>query len=216
MKHVALIVALVACSKPADPPPAAHHEDRHEPAIATPPLSLAVTIDGSAATWPQAIFDKTLHFESTNNDGEARDTWSLRELVHGAAGATAHVTTVIGETRQSIDAAAWADPTKTPIVHRTRRGGLKFRWADASGKWGETGRERRDRPRDQLEVASVDIVVMRRDVALAAAPRLGIAARPTTRARGRYEGSRRPGGACAAVAAVAARVASGPSRRKQS
>jgi hypothetical protein len=143
MKHLALLVVLLgACSKHADPPAAgsaAHHEDRHDPAIATPPLSLAVTIDGSAATWPQAVFDRTTHFASANNDGEARDTWSLRELVHGTVGATARVTTVIGETRQVIDAAAWADPTKTPIVHRTRRGGLKFRWADATGAWGETG-----------------------------------------------------------------------------
>jgi hypothetical protein len=148
MKHLALLVGLVglvafgACSKHADPPAAgsaAPHEDRHEAALATPPLSLAVTIDGSAATWPQAVFDRTTHFTSANNDGEARDTWSLRELVHGTVGATARVTTVIGETRQAIDAAAWADPTKTPIVHRTRRGGLKFRWADATGAWGETG-----------------------------------------------------------------------------
>jgi hypothetical protein len=148
MNHVALLVALAACNTHADPvvvagsaapsdlPP--HHEDRPEPAIATPPLSLAVTIDGSAATWPHGVFDRTAHFASTNNNGEARDTWSLRELVHGTVGATARVTTVIGETRQAIDVAAWADPTKTPIIHRTRRGGLKFRWADATGAWGET------------------------------------------------------------------------------
>jgi hypothetical protein len=141
-RRLALLVVLAACSKPADSPAAgsaAHHEDRHEPAIATPPLSLAVTIDGSATTWQQAVFDRTTHFESANQDGEARDTWSLRELVHGTVGATARVTTVIGETRQSIDAAAWADPAHTPIVHRTRRGGLKFRWADTTGKWQETG-----------------------------------------------------------------------------
>ncbi|MEO8846066.1 MAG: hypothetical protein ABI591_12445 [Kofleriaceae bacterium] len=142
MKHLALLVALAACNKHADPPAAsavgsAHHEDRHDPAIAAPALALAVTIDGSAATWPQAVFDRTAHFTSANHDGEARDTWSLRELVH-AVGVTARVTTVIGETRQTIDAAAWADPSKTPIVHRTRRGGLKFRWADATGAWGET------------------------------------------------------------------------------
>ena len=142
MKLLALLVVLAACNKHADAPAAgsaAPHEDRHEPVVVTPPVSLAVTIDGSAATWPQAIFDRTTHFASANNDGEARDTWSLRELVHGTVGATARVTTVIGETRQSIDATEWADPTKTPIVHRTRRGGLKFRWADATGKWGETG-----------------------------------------------------------------------------
>src|SRR5664279_208982 len=148
MKHLALLVALAACNKHADTPAAGsaappHHEDRNDPAVASPPLSLAVTIDGSAATWPQAVFDRTAHFASANNDGEARDTWSLRELVHGTVGATARVTAVIGglspSGRQSIDPAAWADSTKTPIVHRTRRGALKFRWADATGAWGETG-----------------------------------------------------------------------------
>jgi hypothetical protein len=158
MKHLVLVVALVACSKHADTPatgsaapsegavgsaePSAapakpHHEDRHDPAVATPPLSLAVTIDGNAAKWEQAVFDRTQHFESTNNDGEARDTWSLRELVHGSVGPAARVTMVIGETKQTIDAAAWADATRTPIVHRTRRGALKFRWADAAGKWDD-------------------------------------------------------------------------------
>lgn len=142
MKHLALLVVIAACNTHADPLAAtgsAHHEDRHDPAIATPPLSLAVTIDGSAATWPQAVFDRTTHFTSANNDGEARDTWSLRELVHETVGVTARVTMVIGDTKQAIDAAGWADPTKTPIVHRTRRGGLKFRWADATGTWEQTG-----------------------------------------------------------------------------
>lgn len=158
MKHLVFVVALVACGKHGDPPsapttapsegasgsatPAAvtaqpHHEDRHDPATATPPLSLNVMIDGSGAKWEQLVFDRTPHFESTNNDGEARDTWSLRELVHGSVGPSARVTMVIGETKQAIDSAAWADTTKTPIVHRTRRGSLKFRWADASGKWDD-------------------------------------------------------------------------------
>jgi hypothetical protein len=123
----------VTAAQPAEP----HHEDRHDPAIATPPLSLTVTIDGNAAKWEQAVFDRTPHFESTNNDGEARDTWSLRELVHGAVGPAARITAVIGETKQAIDPAAWADATRTPIVHRTRKGALKFRWADASGKWDD-------------------------------------------------------------------------------
>jgi hypothetical protein len=136
MKRLALILAIAACGKHADPP-AEHSEDRHKPALATPPLTLAVTIDGSAATWPQAVFDRTTHFTSENHDGDARDTWSLRELVHGMVGANARVTTVIGETRKPIDAAAWVDPSKTPIVHRTRRGALKFRWADAKGAWSD-------------------------------------------------------------------------------
>jgi hypothetical protein len=134
---VAPLLAFVACSKHAEKPPEQHVEDRHEPASATPPLSLSITIDGSATTWSQAVFDRTAHFTSANHDGDARDTWSLRELAQKAVGPTARVTMVIGDIRQPIDAAAWSDTAKTPIVHRTRRGALKFRWADAKGAWSD-------------------------------------------------------------------------------
>ncbi|HEY0191859.1 MAG TPA: hypothetical protein VGC42_12145, partial [Kofleriaceae bacterium] len=72
-------------------------------------------------------------------DGEARDVWSLRELAHQLVGPSARVTAVTGEDgTKAIDAAAWSDATRTPLLHTTRRGTLKYRWADASGKWGET------------------------------------------------------------------------------
>ncbi len=48
------------------------------------------------------------------------------------------VAVVGGEATKSIDAAAWADPARTPILHTTRRGNLKFRWADKDGAWGDT------------------------------------------------------------------------------
>jgi hypothetical protein len=136
MRMTIVLFAIAACSKTtADPP--AKHEDRHEPAVAAPALALQVTVDGTATTWKQDVFDRVPHFASANNDGEARDTWSLRELAHSAVGPNARVVAVVGETKKTIDAAAWADPARTPIVHRTRRGALKFRWADKDGKWGE-------------------------------------------------------------------------------
>lgn len=45
------------------------------------------------------------------------------------------MTVVLGEPRTAIEPAAWADASKVPIVHRTRRGGLKFRWTDDKGTW---------------------------------------------------------------------------------
>jgi len=141
MKRLLLAVVLVACSKSDASQPASqkaqHHEDRSDRAEAMPPLKLSVTIDGQTATWQQDVFDHTPHFASTNKDGETRDTWSLRELVHTAVGPTARVVAVIGDKRKEIDAAAWADASRTPIVHRTRRGWLKFRWAEKDGTWAE-------------------------------------------------------------------------------
>jgi len=155
-----LLVLLVGCSKPADMPPTdkspaansidkpaasaegAHHrkhEDSREPVVAdAPPLKLDVTAKGTTATWHQDSFDKVARY-TKGNDGEARDVWSLRELVHQLVGPTARVASVTGDNgTKAIDLAAGDDATRTPLLHTTRRGTLKFRWADASGKWGES------------------------------------------------------------------------------
>jgi hypothetical protein len=162
-----LVVLVVACSKPADKPtadnpaadnPAADpgdkpagsagsasrphhrkHEDRREPVVAdAPPLKLDVMAKGTTATWRQDAFDKVARY-TKGTDGEARDVWSLRELVHQLAGPTARVTSVTGDgATKTIEPAAWDNAARTPLLHTTRRGTLKFRWADADGKWGES------------------------------------------------------------------------------
>lgn len=118
------------------------HEDRHDPAVAdAPPLQLTVAVDGAAATWHQDAFDRVARFTGNTraSDGEARDVWSLRELAHTLIGPTAHVTAVTGDDgARAIDRAAWDDASRTPLLHTTRRGTLKFRWAGADGAWGET------------------------------------------------------------------------------
>jgi hypothetical protein len=54
-------------------------------------------------------------------------------------GPGARVVAVIGaDGKQPIELTAWNDATRTPILHTTRRGTLKFRWADKEGRWGET------------------------------------------------------------------------------
>jgi hypothetical protein len=126
--RLAILLALAACSKD-EPKPA--------PAPApSPGLSLAVSIDGKPETWAQDAFARVPHFTIKNNGGDNRDAWSLRELAK-LAGPDARVTVVIGEPRHAIDPTAWADATKIPIVHRTRRGALKFRWTDSVGTWTE-------------------------------------------------------------------------------
>lgn len=104
---------------------------------AAPPLSLTVTVAGQAQVWKQDVFDRVPHYTSKNHDGADRETWSLRDLAH-VIGPNARVVAVVGATTAQIAPGAWADATHTPILHRTRRGALKFRWADASGAWGET------------------------------------------------------------------------------
>lgn len=126
----------------ADKPHHRKHEDRHDPATDNPPpLRLAVTIAGAQTTWDHDAFEKVARFAGNTkaSDGEDRDVWSLRDLARTLAGPTARVTSVAGDDgARSIDAAAWRDPRRTPLLHTTRRGTLKFRWADATGAWGET------------------------------------------------------------------------------
>jgi hypothetical protein len=75
---------------------------------------------------------------NVGNDGEDRDTWSLRDLAHTLVGPSARVVNVVGpEGSRAIDAAAWNDAARTPILHTTRRGTLKYRWADKDGRWSD-------------------------------------------------------------------------------
>lgn len=164
---IALVIAVVtaaACSKSVDAPPPAQsatrstaapvtsddklhprngdgkREDRHDPA-AEPKLQLAVAINGAIASWGPDAFGKVAKYAKNDkaSDGEAREVWSLRELAHTLVGPTARVTAVTGDGgSKTIDRAAWDDAVREPLLHTTRRGTLKFRWADAAGKWGDT------------------------------------------------------------------------------
>lgn len=132
---LAVGLALGACSKSDSPKP----EDRHDPAMAAERLSLGVAIGDAKETWTAAELAATPKLAGSASDGEARDTWSLRELVHQHVGPTARVIAVVGPGgRVLVEPTAWDDATKTPILHTTKRGTLKFRWADSAGKWGET------------------------------------------------------------------------------
>ena len=114
------------------------HGDRHEAVEDSGvPLKLDAKIGTATKTWGRDALDRVPRF-TVGTDGADREMWSLRELAHTLVGPTARVVAVIGprETRR-VDAAAWADATRTPILHTTRRGTLKFRWADKDGKWAD-------------------------------------------------------------------------------
>jgi hypothetical protein len=131
---IAWLLTVAACSKSAG---AEHDEPKPNGAAS---LQLEVHLDGTTTTWQQEVFDRTplAATAGKNNDGDARDTWSLRDLVHSTYGSSAHVVEVVGDSRLAIAPSDWSDPSRTPIVHKTRRGHLNFCWADASGHWGET------------------------------------------------------------------------------
>ncbi|HVV84184.1 MAG TPA: hypothetical protein VHE35_14025 [Kofleriaceae bacterium] len=116
----------------------AHHEDLHDRATAPAVLALDVTIGGDHQRWDADAFARVPRLPGTNHAGDARDVWSLRALATTLAGPTARVTAVVGDgQRVAIAPDAWADGGRTPILHTTRRGTLKFRWADAAGTWAD-------------------------------------------------------------------------------
>lgn len=150
MRTLGWMVVLAVGCKSADKPPEATPAtgsakfkhvagDRRNPVIAdAPPLELAVSVKGVASVWKQDSFDKVPRY-TKGPDGEGRDVWSLRELAHVLVGPTARVVAVAGEGgTKPVEPAGWDDATRTPVVHTTRRGTLKFTWTDAEGKWGET------------------------------------------------------------------------------
>lgn len=115
------------------------HEDRHEaPDDRGAPLALEARVGATSATWTKPSFDKVARY-TQGTDGEGRDVWSLRELAHTLVGPTARVVAIIGpEGSKRLDRTSWNDATRTPILHTTRRGTLKFRWANPAGTWGDT------------------------------------------------------------------------------
>jgi hypothetical protein len=156
MRHVGWIVVLALGCKSSDPAPSpdpvvapagsgsagsAKHSgtDRHKPVMAdAPPLEVGVSIKGVASKWDKAAFEKVPRYKK-GTDGDMRDVWDLHDLVHVLVGSNARVVSVTGEGgSKPFDRAAWDDTTKTPVLHTTRRGTLKWTWADAGGKWGET------------------------------------------------------------------------------
>jgi hypothetical protein len=129
-------------------------EDRHEPAEAGASFAVEVRLAGAPTkTWTKATLDSVPKLTAGNlaKEGEARDTWSLRELARVLVGPKARVVAVAGpDERKTVSRAAWDDPKQVPILHTTRRGTLKFRYADAAGAWGDT--EVRDVTRIDVEV----------------------------------------------------------------
>jgi len=130
-RAIASFLLVAACGR--DQPPGS--ADRA--ASASPNLSLRVTVDHEETTWGADVFAAVPHHATPATSGEARDVWSLRDLVRAKLGPTARVVTVTGgEGTKPVDAAAWSDAAQTPVLHTTRRGTLKFRFEDADGKWG--------------------------------------------------------------------------------
>jgi len=102
--------------------------------------SVEVFVDGEhTITWTSAELSGFETLELGSRGGAARpatEAWPLRELVRDLAGPDASVAALQGQGGRSvkIDAAAWNDSERIPVLRLNRRGQFKFEWLSASLK----------------------------------------------------------------------------------
>jgi hypothetical protein len=103
----------------------------NEPAVAVPPISLKVNVEGSDATWTRAELGRVAPIVLMSKDGDGeRHAWALRELTATLVGKDAFVLELVGEDGRvlRIAEAQWRDPAQVPVLRANRRGRLKFVW----------------------------------------------------------------------------------------
>jgi hypothetical protein len=73
---------------------------------------------------------KAIDLKKYPSGDAARDSWSLRDIVHALASPKARVVAIAGAGRRrlSIDRKLWDDPHETPTLRVNRQGLFKFQW----------------------------------------------------------------------------------------
>jgi hypothetical protein len=91
-----------------------------------PAPSIEVTVAGSpAGTWTAEELSKVPRF----GDAGDREIWSLRDATRVLVGPKARVVALVGDgKRVTVDAQAWADRSRTPILKLNRGHAFKFLW----------------------------------------------------------------------------------------
>lgn len=98
-------------------------------------VRLTVMVGEHVSTWARPDFAKVEPLGYKTKEDEARDAWSLRDLVTALVGAKARVVAVEGEgKRVEISRDRWLDISLTPALRITRRGLVKLQWLTPAGK----------------------------------------------------------------------------------
>jgi hypothetical protein len=102
--------------------------------------SLEVIVDGKpAGAWSPEQVAALPRISSMNKNGEARDSWSLRDAAAKLIAPGARVTALISDDGERLDVtpADWSDTHKTLVLRVSNRGGYKAHWSAADGSSGD-------------------------------------------------------------------------------
>jgi hypothetical protein len=99
---------------------------------------LTALVDGrSPVSLGEAELQRVSAIQVAGDSGDGkRDAWPLRELVRTLVSERAVAFELVGEggRKLAIDAAAWRDPARIPILRVNRRGLLRFNWVSPAGQ----------------------------------------------------------------------------------
>ena len=105
--------------------------------------SLEVRIQGGETRrWsPKDLQALELHSLRAEQEGEAIEAWSLRDIVHTLISKEARVLALVGEgnRRHVLSAADWRDPRKEPWIRLNREGAWRFQWGSQRALTGQEG-----------------------------------------------------------------------------
>jgi hypothetical protein len=135
----AVLFGAAACNRSSAAPPPAPSPSA---ATAAAPLGkgdIELVVNGkSAGAWRAQQIAAAGAVSVTNQNGEAREGWPLKQLTQSLVGKQARVVAVAsaGE-RVPIDEKSWNDPGRSLMLRLNHHGEYKALWVDGSGNANE-------------------------------------------------------------------------------
>ncbi|MGZ3404983.1 MAG: hypothetical protein ACXVAN_00970 [Polyangia bacterium] len=135
----AVLFGAAACNRSSAAPPPAPSPSAATVAAPLGKGDIEVVVNGkSAGAWRAQQIAAAGAVSVTNQNGEAREGWPLKQLTQSLVGKQARVVAVAsaGE-RVPIDEKSWNDPGRSLMLRLNHHGEYKALWVDGSGNANE-------------------------------------------------------------------------------
>jgi hypothetical protein len=108
-----------------------HHDSEPEGQAAGSPIEIVVN-GQPAPQWTPERLASANAMAVTNQNGERREGWPLKQLTRAILGPKARIVALATvDERVTIDERQWNDPARTLILRLSRRGQYKANWVEA-------------------------------------------------------------------------------------